>query len=114
MSLIIPVWVDYGAIEVLWYSDFGDIDDIILWWESQKSIDIYKYKTDLDAAKALLSNGIVIQAKTHKEQNLFYKIRADEKLLTLMIDTDYTSYLSFDGKEYFHKGKLNYSAPPSI
>lgn len=112
MSLIIPVWVDEGAIEVLWYSDFNDLEDLISWWENKESIDIYKYKTDLDAAKAILSNGIIIQARTHKEQNFFYKIRVDEKPLILMIDTDYTSYLSFDGKKYFHKEKLNYSAPP--
>ena len=44
MSLIIPVWVDEGAIEVLWYSDFNDLEDLILWWKNQESIDIYKYR----------------------------------------------------------------------
>ena len=113
MSLIIPVWVDSGAIEVLWYSDFNDLEDLISWWKNQKSIDIYKYKTDLDAAKALLSNGIKFKITTDKESDFFYKIQ-DEKRLILMIDTDYTSYLSFGGKKYFHKGKLNFLALPPI
>ena len=47
MQLIIPVQVDYGAQEFLWYSSFNNIEDIILWWEDQEDIDIYKYKTEL-------------------------------------------------------------------
>ncbi|MCV2442992.1 hypothetical protein ABIC56_001379 [Acinetobacter bereziniae] len=41
MSFVIPVWVDYGAIEVLWYSPFDNMEIIISWWEDQESIDIY-------------------------------------------------------------------------
>ncbi len=44
MPLIIPVAIDEGAVEVLWYSPFENIEDIMLWWEAQESIDIYKYK----------------------------------------------------------------------
>lgn len=58
MSFVLPVWVDEGAIEVLWYSPFDNMEIIISWWEDQESIDIYKYKTDLQAAKAILPNGI--------------------------------------------------------
>jgi hypothetical protein len=114
MSLVLPVWVDYGAIEVLWYSPFDNMEIIISWWEDQESIDIYKYKTDLQAAKAILSNGIIIKVTTHKESDFFYKIHAEKKVI-LMLDNDYTSYLSFEEKKYFHKGKLNFSpTPPSI
>ena len=114
MSLIIPVWVDEGAIEVLWFSPFNTIEDIILWWEDQKNIDIYKYKTDFEAAEAILSNGTIVKVTTDEEYEFFYKIHVDEKPVILMIDTDYTSYLSFGGKKYFHKGKLNFSATPPI
>ncbi|WP_287909224.1 hypothetical protein [Acinetobacter sp.] len=114
MSLVLPVWVDYGAIEVLWYSPFDNMEIIISWWEDQESIDIYKYKTDLQAAKAILPNGIIIKVTTHKESDFFYKIHAEKKVI-LMLDNDYTSYLSFEEKKYFHKGKLNFSpTPPSI
>ena len=114
MSFVIPVWVDYGAIEVLWYSPFDNMEIIISWWEDQESIDIYKYKTDLQAAKAILPNGIIVKVTTHKESDFFYKIHAEKKVI-LMLDNDYTSYLSFEEKKYFHKGKLNFSpTPPSI
>ena len=42
MSFVLPVWVDEGAIEVLWYSPFDNMEIIISWWEDQESIDIYK------------------------------------------------------------------------
>lgn len=114
MSFVIPVWVDYGVIEVLWYSPFDNMEIIISWWEDQESIDIYKYKTDIQAAKAILPNGIIIKVTTHKESDFFYKIRAEKKVI-LMLDNDYSSYLSFEGKKYFHKGKLNFSpTPPGI
>ncbi len=114
MSFVIPVWVDYGAIEVLWYSPFDNMEIIISWWEDQESIDIYKYKTDLQAAKAILPNGIIIKVTTHKESDFFYKIHAEKKVI-LMFDNDYSSYLSFEEKKYFHKGKLNFSpTPPGI
>lgn len=79
-----------------------------------KKVLIYKYKTDLQAAKAILPNGIIIKVTTHKESDFFYKIHAEKKVI-LMLDNDYTSYLSFEEKKYFHKGKLNfYSTPSSI
>ena len=113
MSLILPVQVDYGALEVLWYSSFNNIEDIILWWKDQEDIDIYKYKTELEAAKAILANEKIVSIKTEEESNLFYKLCADS--VSLMIDNNYTSYLSYGGKKYFHKGKLNFSsAPPFI
>ncbi len=112
MSFVIPVWVDYGAIEVLWYSPFDNMEIIISWWEDQESIDIYKYKTDLQAAKAILPNGIIVKVTTHKESDFFYKIHAEKKVI-LMLDNDYSSYLSFEEKKYFHKGKLNFYPTPS-
>jgi len=112
MSLIVPVGVDEGALEVLWYSSFQNIEEIILWWESQESIDIYKYKTDLEAAEAILSNGKVVSVKTEEQYDLYYAISAKAETITLMIDTDYTSRLSYSGKKYFHKGKLNF--PPDL
>ncbi len=38
MSFIVPVQVDYGALEVLWYSSFKNIESIILWWKVQEDI----------------------------------------------------------------------------
>ena len=109
MQLIIPVQVDYGAQEFLWYSSFNNIEGVILWWENKEYIDIYKYINELEAAKAILSNGKIISIKTEEESNLFYKLCADS--VSPMIDNDYSSYLSYRGKRYFHKGKLDYFRP---
>lgn len=112
IPLIIPVAIDEGALEVLWYNPFENIEDIMLWWEAQESIDIYKYKTDLEAAEAILSNGKIVSVKTEKQYDLYYAISAKAETVTLMIDTDYNSRLSYKGKKYFHKGKLIF--PPLI
>uniref|UniRef100_UPI001250B3EE hypothetical protein n=1 Tax=Acinetobacter bereziniae TaxID=106648 RepID=UPI001250B3EE len=87
MSFVLPVWVDEGAIEVLWYSPFDNMEIIISWWEDQESIDIYKYKTDIQAAKAILPNGIIIKVTTHNESAFFYKIHAEKKII-LILDND--------------------------
>ncbi|WP_151721017.1 hypothetical protein [Acinetobacter ursingii] len=110
MSFIVPVKVDYGALEVLWYSSFKNIESIILWWKVQEDIDIYKYNTALEAAKNILGNEKLVGIKTEEESNLFYKLYVDS--VSLMIDNNYTSYLSYGGKKYFHKGKLNFSSAP--
>ncbi|WP_262540438.1 hypothetical protein [Acinetobacter bereziniae] len=68
---------------------------------------IYKYKKDLQATKAILHNGIIVKVITHNESDFIYKIHAEKKVI-LMLDNDYSSYLSFEGKKYFHKGKLNF------
>ncbi|WP_262556707.1 hypothetical protein [Acinetobacter bereziniae] len=92
MSFVIPVWVDYGAIEVLWYSPFDNMEIIISWWEDQESIDIYKYKTDLQAAKAILPNGIIVKVTTHKESDFFYKIHAEKKSFLCLITITHRTY----------------------
>ncbi len=112
ISLIIPVAVDEGALEILWYSLFENIEDIIQWWKEQESIDIYKYKTDVEAAEAILSNGKIVTVNTEEQYDLYYAISAKPETVTLMIDTDYTSCLSYKGKKYFHKGKLHFLPPP--
>ncbi|WP_228142551.1 hypothetical protein [Acinetobacter seifertii] len=53
-----------------------------------------------------------MSVKTEEQYDLYYAISAKAETVTLMIDTDYNSRLSYKGKKYFHKGKLIF--PPLI
>ena len=112
MSLIIPVAVDEGALEVLWYSLFENIEDIIQWWKEQERVEIYTDTTELEATEAIPSNRNVVTVKAEEQYALYYAISAKTETVTLMIDTDYTSCLSYKGKKYFHRGKLHFLPPP--
>ena len=57
-----------------------------------KKVLIYKYKTDLQAAKAILPNGIIIKVTTHKESDFFYKIHAEKKSFLCLITITHRTY----------------------
>lgn len=97
-KLIVPVQVDYGAEELFWYSPFDTVEQVISWWESLDHINIYQKNID-----DILAGGNTKFVKTEKDSTEFYILC--KKSVSIMIDNDYSSYLSCGGKKYFHKGK---------
>ncbi|MBZ6535080.1 hypothetical protein [Acinetobacter seifertii] len=97
-KLIVPVQVDYGAEEFFWYSPFDTVDQVISWWENQEHIDIYQKNI-----QDIIVGGSIKVIKTEEESTEFYTLC--KKTVSIMIDNDYSSYLTYCGKKYFHKGK---------
>lgn len=101
-NLIIPIQVDYGAEEYIWYSSFTDIKDLIEWWENVPSIDILDY----DPYK-LINGGELKYIPTNVEFDFGPRYSIGNGP-SIMMDNDYSSYLYYGGKQYRHKGHKVY------
>ncbi len=79
-----------------------------------KKVLIYKYKTDLQAAKAILHNGIIVKVITHNESDFIYKIHAEKKSFLCLITITHRIY-PLKERNIFIKESLIFSpTPPGI
>lgn len=110
--LKVLIWEDYGAYEYLWISTFTNIQSLLTWWQNLPCADIYQYATsDLreqqdnyqSIIQHILPNGelICLQSNQLRKQ---YHIDIIE-YPKIMLDNDYSSYLFYQGKQYYHQGK---------
>nr|WP_309595546.1 hypothetical protein [Moraxella osloensis] len=94
----IAISIDYGAEEYIWNSRFVSVEEVIDWF---KSID----QIDIEAKNIFNKNGSdqLILVDNDYIQNIFYSLDSDQ-YPHIMLENDYTSYLYYKNKKYFHKG----------
>ncbi|WAU76643.1 hypothetical protein ACN19N_15620 [Acinetobacter sp. LF10] len=98
--LIIPIQLDYGAEGALWYTPYQSYKEIIKYWQAMEQVG-YRHPTNLSH---LFPQG-KLQYFGSKDMGFFDDLYFSAPL-RIMIDDNYSSFLKFKGKEYFHKGKL--------
>lgn len=97
-NITVLILEDYGAHEYLWFSPFDNIQQLLSWWKNLPSVDIYQY-----TIQQILPDGDLIYLNTNQLRT-YYQIY-DIEYPTMMLDNDYSSYLFYKNKQYYHQGK---------
>ena len=98
-KIIVNILLDYGAEGYIWHTPFQNIVDLIQWWGSIESIDIC-----VDDVSEIINTGQLIKIIFNKAGEDIPEVSI-ETSPRIMLDNDYSSYLFYDGKQYYHRGK---------
>ncbi|WP_131667647.1 hypothetical protein [Psychrobacter pygoscelis] len=98
-KIIVKILLDYGAEEYIWHTPFQSIVDLVQWWRSIESIDISN-----DNIREIINIGQLKKIILNKDVDDIPEVSI-EKSPRIMLDNDYSSYLFYDGKQYYHRGK---------
>lgn len=100
---MIPVCVreDYGADEYMWLSPFEHHQALLDWWQNLDCADVYQHHIT-----EILVGGELIKMTCSELYDVydFY----NKNYPSLMLDNDFSSYLFYVDRQYFHKGKRFY------
>jgi hypothetical protein len=102
-KIVILLQVDYGAEEYLWETNFLLISDVLEWCLEKEHVDVYKEKI----VDILGCSNITQVDHSLEETDIYNKSKYPIKI---MLENDHCSYLTYEGKRYYHKGYLGFKS----